>query len=278
MNTNTFGNRGCEVSSAIAVGPHATSAERVGIKPSNRILAALPREVMLRLLPHLKPEFLPRGRVLCEVDESLRQRYFVERGLVSMGAVFADRATAEMATLGREGMLGIRSASGRRARPCPLCGADARTGSDHGDPPRAGREPGVLAACNGYGHAFLGEAPVDRSLQQRAYGRGTVRAPASDEPRPKQQRYHRRDPGIPRRHVGGMPINGDVAPVAGLIRYRRGAISVLNRRGLEAASCECYCIIREQYARLVPRCAVRQPFSRRLSLLEPYLPGSVGKT
>ena len=39
---------------------------------------------------------------------------------------------------------------------------------------------------------------------------------------------------------------------AGLIRYRRGAISVLDRRGLEAASCECYHLIRAQYERLLP--------------------------
>jgi DNA-binding transcriptional MocR family regulator len=52
---------------------------------------------------------------------------------------------------------------------------------------------------------------------------------------------------------------------AGLIRYRRGAITVLDRPGLEAASCECYRVIREQYERLLPRTAERRSSRRQLS-------------
>ena len=104
MNANTFGNSGSEIPFAVAVG-HSAPTGRVGASPGNRILAALPPDALSSLLAYLKPEFLPRGRVLCDIDESLRHVYFVERGLVSMVAVFADRTTVEMATVGREGLV-----------------------------------------------------------------------------------------------------------------------------------------------------------------------------
>jgi DNA-binding transcriptional MocR family regulator len=58
---------------------------------------------------------------------------------------------------------------------------------------------------------------------------------------------------------------------AGLIRYRRGAITVLDRPGLEAASCECYRVIREQYERLLPRTAERRSSRRQLFRARPVI-------
>ena len=75
--------------------------------PRNRLLAALPHDVLSSLRPHLKPVSLPRGRVLCEADEPLERAYFVEVGAVSLVTVFENGTTAEMATVGREGMVGI---------------------------------------------------------------------------------------------------------------------------------------------------------------------------
>ena len=76
-------------------------------KPRNRLLAALPQDVLMGLRPHLKPVSLSRGRVLCEADEPLGRAYLVEVGAVSLVTVFEDGTTAEMATVGREGMVGI---------------------------------------------------------------------------------------------------------------------------------------------------------------------------
>ena len=76
-------------------------------KPRNRLLAALPHESLLTLQPHLKLTALPRGKVLCEADEPLRRVYFVESGAVSLVTVFENGSTAEMTTVGREGMIGI---------------------------------------------------------------------------------------------------------------------------------------------------------------------------
>jgi CRP-like cAMP-binding protein len=49
----------------------------------------------------------------------------------------------------------------------------------------------------------------------------------------------------------GVTVAAGALQDAGLIRYRRGSIRVLDRAGLEAASCECYGLVREQYARLL---------------------------
>src|ERR671919_1871187 len=76
-------------------------------RPKNRLLAALPDEALSSLRPHLRTAHLLRGSVLCETDERLRGVYFLEAGAVSLVTVFEDGSTAEMATVGREGVLGI---------------------------------------------------------------------------------------------------------------------------------------------------------------------------
>jgi CRP-like cAMP-binding protein len=60
-------------------------ADSARLKPRNRLLAALPHEVLSSLRPHLKPVSLPRGRVLCDAEEPLKRVYFVEAGVVSTG-------------------------------------------------------------------------------------------------------------------------------------------------------------------------------------------------
>ena len=59
------------------------------------------------MCPTLTPVLLPPDKVLCDADEPLSHVYFIETGLVSLVSVFEDGTTAEMATVGREGLVGI---------------------------------------------------------------------------------------------------------------------------------------------------------------------------
>ena len=79
----------------------------LGSKLKNRLLAALPREPLSSIEPHLKNIPLRRGTVLCDANRPLSHVYFVEEGAVSLVTIFEDGATAEMATIGREGMIGV---------------------------------------------------------------------------------------------------------------------------------------------------------------------------
>jgi CRP-like cAMP-binding protein len=283
MTATTFGNPGGEVPSALAVGK-AMLMGRAGSDPRNRILAALPREVLSHLLPYLKPEFLPRGRVLCDIDESLRHVYFVERGLVSMVAVFADRTTAEMATVGHEGLVGIGNVLGgehalaRYVVPMPALALAIEASRFRG----ALRDSAELrATCNAYAHAFLGEA-----LQTAACN--SVHMVEERCARWLLMGHDRSDGdtlGLTQEYLADMlgvcrstvTLAAGALQRAGLIRYRRGAITVLDRPGLEAVSCECYHVIREQYERMLPRTGARPSSRRQLSLVgESYVPQRVG--
>jgi CRP-like cAMP-binding protein len=273
MTATTFGNPGGEVPSAFAVGK-AIPVGRAGSDPRNRILAALPREVLSNLLPYLQPEFLPRGRVLCDIDESLRHVYFVERGLVSMVAVFADRTTAEMATVGHEGLVGIGNILGgehalaRYVVPMPALALAIEASQFRG----ALRESAELCAtCNAYAHAFLGEA-----LQTAACN--SVHMVEERCARWLLMSHDRSDGdtlGLTQEYLADMlgvcrstvTLAAGALQRAGLIRYRRGAITVLDRPGLETVSCECYHVIREQYERMLPRTGERASSRRQLSLV-----------
>jgi CRP-like cAMP-binding protein len=281
MNASSFSNSVAhEAPSTFEVGRGVVPTHRPGFQPTNLILAALQQEVLSRLLPHLKLEYLHRSKVLCDVDEPLSHIYFVEKGLVSMVAVFEDRTTAEMATVGREGLVGISSVLGGSSRSfgryvVPMPGLALAI--ENSQFRRALRESSELrAACESYARAFLREALQTAAcnsvhmVEQRCVRWLLMSHDRSDsDTLTLTQAYLADMLGVCRSTV---TLVAGALQKAGLIRYRRGAIKVLDRLGLEAASCECYRVIREQYERLLPRPCERRLPTRKLSLVdEPHL-------
>ena len=233
-------------------------------EPRNRLLAALPREVLSSLRAHLKPVSMPRGRVLCEMDEPLRRVYFVEAGAVSLVTVFEDGNTAEMATVGCEGMVGLGTllggdtALGRYVAPVPglaLAIDAARFQSEL----RA--SPELRRACDAYAQAFFAHllqnvaCNAAHNVEQRCARWLLMCGDQTDN-----DAFELTQEGLAemlgvRRST--VTVVAGALQDAGLIHYRRGAITVLDRRGLEAAACECYRLVRAGYeppAGARPRC------------------------
>jgi CRP-like cAMP-binding protein len=229
-------------------------------KPRNRLLAALPHDALLSLRPYLKPVSLPRGRVLCEADEPLGRAYFVEVGAVSLVTVFENGTTAEMATVGREGMVGIgillggQHALGRYV--VPVSGfAHAIETSRLRSALRV--SPELRAACETYAQAFVAHLlqnvacnAAHRVEQRCARWLLMCADQAENDMFELTQEYLVEMLGVRRSTV---TVVAGTLQQAGLIHYRRGAITILDRPWLEATVCECYRIVRKGYERLLVR-------------------------
>ena len=229
-------------------------------KPRNRLLAALPHDALSCLRPHLKPVSLARGRVLCEADEPLERIYFVEVGAVSLVTVFENGTTAEMATVGSEGMVGIgillggEHALGRYV--VPVSGfAHAIEASRLRSALRV--SPELRAACETYAQAFVAHLlqnvacnAAHRVEQRCARWLLMCADQTENDTFELTQEYLAEMLGVRRSTV---TVVAGTLQQAGLINYRRGTITILDRRRLEAAACECYRIIRDRYERLPVR-------------------------
>ena len=231
-------------------------ADSARFRPRNRLLAALPHDVLSSLRSHLRPISLTRGMVLCETDEPLRRVYFVETGAVSVVTVFAEGASAEMATVGREGVVGIAAllggehALGRYVvsmRGLALAIETSRFRS-------ALRDSAALrAACEAYAQVFLAHllqnvaCNATHNVEQRCARWLLTGADRTEgDTFELTQEYLAEMLGVRRSTV--TDIAGALRR-AGVIRYRRGTITVLDRQRLEAAACECYRIVRDGYER-----------------------------
>ena len=225
-------------------------------RPRNRLLAGLSDEALWSLRPHLKTVHLPRGRVLCEADEPLRRVYFPEAGAVSLVSVFEDGTTAEMATVGREGVVGIgvllggQHAFGRHVVPVPGS-ALAVEASRFQSALRENRA--LRAACETYAQAFLVHLlqnvacnAIHRVEQRCARWLLMCDDQAEGDTFELTQEYLAEMLGVRRSTV---TVVAGTLQREGLIHYRRGAITVLDRRGLETTACECYQVVRDAYER-----------------------------
>jgi CRP-like cAMP-binding protein len=186
--------------------------------------------------------------------------YFVEAGVVSVTAAFQNGSTAEMATVGREGVVGVST----------LLGSDAALGRYQVQVPGSAltveasrfqgalrKSPALLAVCQAYARAFLGQA-----LQTAACN--SVHTVEQRCARWLLMSHDRRDGDtfalkqeLLAKMLGVCRSTATVAAGAlqraGLIRYSRGVLTVLDRPGLAMASCECYRVIRDHFERLLPR-------------------------
>ena len=226
----------------------------------NRLLAALEPDDRRRLVPHLERVDLELGAVLLEPEQEVRHVWFPESCVISLAVTTQRGGATEGATIGREGMDGIVTALGSLQ-------ASARSIVQvPGFALRLPREPFLdlhqasppfRRICQCYIEALFShvlqsvacgtlhsvEARLARwllLLHDRIEGHTRL---------PLTQEFLADMLGVRR---PTLTTAAQALQRAGLIAYRRGEVAVLDRMGLEAASCECYNIVRKYYGRLMP--------------------------
>ena len=225
----------------------------------NRLLLALSGREYERLLPSLEVVPVSAGHVLYQPREAIGQIYFPQRSIVSMVVDESDVRT-EVQTIGNEGVVGLAVfLGGGIARVRTI----ARV-SDHAVRigvsafRRALRDSAPLRrVLLRYTEAVVGELSLAvlchrlHSLEARC-----AQCLLTTQDRVGDNRFLLTQASLAQMVGVRRPSLANAAAElreAGLIRYSRGHITITDRRGLEAATCSCYGIIRAAYRRLVER-------------------------
>jgi CRP-like cAMP-binding protein len=225
----------------------------------NSLLAALPDPVWRHWQPLLEPVEMPLGEVLYESGATLAHVYFPTTAIVSLLYVMENGASAEIAVVGNEGLVGIslfmggESTSSRAVVQSAGQGLRLKAELMKNEFNRAGP---VLHLLLRYTQALITQmsqtAVCNRhhSLDQqlcrwlllsldRLQGNELVMT----------QELIANMLGVRREGVteGALKLQQ-----AGLISYARAHITVLDRAGLEKRTCECYAVVKKEYDRLLP--------------------------
>ncbi len=224
----------------------------------NRLLSALPIEEYKRLLPNLELVSLNFKQIIYAPDEPIEYVYFPNSGVISLVNVTEDGKTVEAGMVGNEGMAGIPV----------LLGADKMPGlaisQVVGDAVRMKADvfkrevtPGtsLYKLLLRYTQALLNQIsqsvacnslhPVERRCcRWLLMCHDRVR---SDQFMLTQELLSQML-GVRRASVS---VVAATVQKAGLIRYNRGRITIVDREGLEAGSCECYRVVKQEFDRLL---------------------------
>ena len=236
----------------------------------NRLLAALPTEDFARLLPQLELLPMPLGHSIYESGAHMRHVYFPTTAIVSLLSVMEDGASAEIAIVGNDGIVGISLFMGGETTPS-------------------------RAVVQSEGHAYRLKGQVLKDEFHRTgpmqvlllrYTQALLTQMAQTA---VCNRHHSLDQQLCRwlllshdrlasdhlimtqelianmlgvRREGVTEAAGNLQR-AGLIEYHRGRITIINRPGLEARSCECYAVVRKECDRLLPQAIAEARAGRR---------------
>jgi CRP-like cAMP-binding protein len=225
----------------------------------NHLLASLPEPEWSRWAPWLEEVKMPLGRVLYESGVPLAHVYFPVDAIVSLLYVMQDGASAEIAVVGNEGLVGVSLFMGGETTPSRAVVQSA------------GR--GFRLAAQVMKNEFNRAGPVLHLLLRYTQALITQMAQTA-----VCNRHHSLDQQLCRwlllsldrlqgcelrmtqeliANMLGVRREGVTEAAlklqaAGLIRYARGHITVLDRAGLEQRTCECYRVVKEEYDRLLP--------------------------
>ena len=225
----------------------------------NKLLAALPDTEWQNLLPHLEWVELPLGKVIYESGSTLTHVYFPTTAIVSLLYVMENGSSAEIAVAGNEGIVGISLFMGGESTTSRAVVQSAgevfrlnakflKTEFNRSDPlmhlllrytQALITQMSQTAVCNRH-HS------MDQQLC-RWLLLSLDRLPSNELV--MTQELIANMLGVRREGVTEEALK---LQKAGLIRYVRGRITVLDRAGLEKRSCECYAVVKKEYDRLLP--------------------------
>lgn len=224
----------------------------------NHLLAALPAEIFERISPHLELVSMPIGQVLYESGGQLQHVYFPTSAIVSLHYVMENGATAEIAGVGNEGVLGISL----------FMGGDTT-------PSRA------TVQTSGWGYRLKGRVMMEEFDRAGTMMRLMLRYTQSLMTQMSQTAVCNRHHSVEQQLCRWLLLTMDRLPTneltitqeliagmlgvrregiteaagnlqrEGLISYRRGHITVLDRSGLESRACECYNVVKKEHHRLL---------------------------
>ena len=241
---------------------HSAATERTGffrIGPrQNQLLAALPDHEYERVLPHLEYIAMPVSAVLCESGATVSHAYFPTTSIVSLQQVLNSGASSEVAVVGRDGMIGIAA----------FTGSDAASNR-------------ATVHCAGMGYRLAADVVRDEFARGGAFRSMCLRHAQVRMAQIAQTavcyRHHSVDQQVCRRLLMNLdrlmsaeiPVTHELMAATlgvrreavtlatcrlqseGLIASSRGRIVVIDRKKLEAHSCECYLALGKEVNRLL---------------------------
>jgi CRP-like cAMP-binding protein len=225
----------------------------------NQLLAALPNSEWLRWQSHLEPINMPLGQVLYEPGATLSHVYFPTSAIVSLLYVMENGASAEIAVVGNEGIVGISLFMGGESTPSRAVVQSAGDGfrlRSQMMKEEFNRAGPVLHLFLRYTQALITQmaqtAVCNRhhSLDQQLCRWLLLSLDRlQNNELVMTQELIANMLGVRREGVteGALKLQQE-----GLIRYARGRITVLDREGLEKRTCECYEVVKKEYDRLLP--------------------------
>ncbi len=223
----------------------------------NRLIERLPRKERRGLLTDGTLMDLVVGDILCEPDQRYRYVYFPLTGIISLVSTVRDHQPLEMGMIGNEGMLGATLVLGVEAAPLRGVVQGAGTALRISVPQLRRRlqdSPALLRTLNRYVYVLMAQLSQTATCSRfHEVDARLVRWLLMTHDRVHADRFYLTHQlladmlGVRR---SAVTIAAGVLQKKGLISYVRGNITVLSRRRLESASCECYPAVVDDYARL----------------------------
>jgi CRP-like cAMP-binding protein len=220
---------------------------------ANRLLATLPKKEYERMLPGLKRVPLDFGEVLYEPGDVIKHVYFPNDSIVSLLSALSERSTLEVGMVGNEGMAGLPIFMGvnvSKTRALVQGAGSAMRMTSATMRHEANRSDALHRLLHRYTHSVLTQ--VTQSAGCNRFHSVDARLArwllmTSDRLGMEEfrltQEFMSNMLGVRRE---GVNRAAGALQADNLISYRRGVITILNRRGLERNSCECYALIKSE--------------------------------
>src|ERR1041385_9541701 len=219
----------------------------------NRLLATLPKNEYKRLLPKLKTVNLVLGQVLYEPGAAIRSVYFPNDSIISLISELSENSLLEVGMVGNEGMVGLAvfmgvNSSSTRAL---VQGAGTAMRMSSAAVRTEASQPGNFHhLLHRYSHSLLTQVSQSSACNRFHFVDARLarwllmtKDRLGVEEFPLTQEFLANMLGVRRE---GVSKAAGALQSGKLIRYSRGLITILNRRGLEAKSCPCYRIIKAE--------------------------------
>lgn len=225
---------------------------------TNRLLSLLSDDDSERLRQHLSPVVLEYRKSLYEASRPIEHVYFPLEGVASLVITTADGGSAEVGTIGCEGMVGLPVCLGDREAPSsvyvqvPGAGLEVAAGVFRDE---LARNPTLNLIMLRYAHAFINQVAQSAAcvhlhrVEQRCC-RWLLMTRDRMPPGDFLLTHEFLGMMLGVRRTTVTEVMGSLQK-AGLIRYRRGHVTILDHEGLQQRACECYTTWKVEFDRLL---------------------------